>query len=85
MTPAVIHRVTTLDLNFQQRPWPFADERRADIDAHFAEPATHRAEIHQIWNYWFVPELYTYLRTSPEKVIRRDRVGLKRFLKENKT
>jgi 8-oxo-dGTP pyrophosphatase MutT (NUDIX family) len=36
MTPAVIHRVTTLDLCFRPRPWPFADERRADIDAHFA-------------------------------------------------
>ena len=32
----VIHRVTTLDLSFRPRPWPFADERRADIDAHFA-------------------------------------------------
>jgi 8-oxo-dGTP pyrophosphatase MutT (NUDIX family) len=32
----VIHRVTTLDLSFHPRPWPFADERRADIDAHFA-------------------------------------------------
>jgi 8-oxo-dGTP pyrophosphatase MutT (NUDIX family) len=32
----VIHRVTTLDLSLQPRPWPFAEERRADIDAHFA-------------------------------------------------
>jgi 8-oxo-dGTP pyrophosphatase MutT (NUDIX family) len=32
----VIHRVKTLDLSFHPRPWPFADERRADIDAHFA-------------------------------------------------
>jgi 8-oxo-dGTP pyrophosphatase MutT (NUDIX family) len=36
MTPPVIHRVTTLDLSFRPEPWPFADERRADIDAHFA-------------------------------------------------
>src|SRR5260370_24011376 len=55
-------------------PAKLAAEMREDIDAHFAEPAAHRAEIHQVWNYWFVPELYTYLRTSPEKVIRRDRV-----------
>jgi hypothetical protein len=47
---------------------------RRDIEAHFADPAAHRADIHQIWNYWFVPELYTYLRTSPEKIIRHDRV-----------
>src|SRR4029077_6658544 len=34
----------------------------------FAEPYGHRAETHQIWNYWHVPELYTYLRTSPDKI-----------------
>jgi 8-oxo-dGTP pyrophosphatase MutT (NUDIX family) len=49
MTPAlpVIHRVTTLDLSFQPRPWPFAEERRADIDAHFA---IKRREKPQLWN-----------------------------------
>jgi 8-oxo-dGTP pyrophosphatase MutT (NUDIX family) len=47
MTPAVIHRVTTLDLNFQQRPWLFADRRRADIDAHFAKRQRDKPEI---WN-----------------------------------
>ena len=36
MTLPVIHRVATLDLSLQPRPWPFAEERRADIDAHFA-------------------------------------------------
>jgi 8-oxo-dGTP pyrophosphatase MutT (NUDIX family) len=44
---AVIHRVATLDLTFQPRPWPFAGERRAEIDAHFA---LKRAEKPQIWN-----------------------------------
>jgi 8-oxo-dGTP pyrophosphatase MutT (NUDIX family) len=47
MTHPVIHRVTTLDLSFQPGPWPFADERRADIDAHFA---IKRAEKPKIWN-----------------------------------
>jgi len=49
MTPAlpVIHRVTTLDLSFRSRPWPFAEERRADIDAHFA---IKRREKPQLWN-----------------------------------
>jgi len=42
---------------------------RRDIDAHFANPHAHREDIHQVWNYWFVPELYTYLRTRPEKII----------------
>jgi 8-oxo-dGTP pyrophosphatase MutT (NUDIX family) len=47
MTPPVIHRVTALDLPFQPRPWPFAAERRIEIDAHFA---IKRAEKPQIWN-----------------------------------
>src|ERR1700694_965720 len=36
MTLPVIHRVTPLDQISRPQPWPFADERRADIDAHFA-------------------------------------------------
>jgi 8-oxo-dGTP pyrophosphatase MutT (NUDIX family) len=47
MTPPVIHRVTALDLAFQPRPWPFATERRAEIDVHFA---IKQAEKPQIWN-----------------------------------
>src|ERR1700730_14142861 len=47
MTAPVIHRVTTLDLRFRPAPWPFADERRADIDAHFARM---RSEKPHIWN-----------------------------------
>jgi hypothetical protein len=47
MTAPVIHRVTTLDLRLQPRPWPFADERRAEIDAHFA---LQKATKPQIWN-----------------------------------
>ncbi len=47
---------------------------RADIDAHFDRPAEHKPDTHQVWNYWFVPGSYTYLRTTPEKVIGRERV-----------
>ena len=42
---------------------------RRQINGHFAEPHRHTADRHQIWNYWHVPGLYTYLRTKPEKVI----------------
>jgi Rps23 Pro-64 3,4-dihydroxylase Tpa1-like proline 4-hydroxylase len=49
-----------------------ADAMRQDIDAHFANPDAHRSDTHQVWNYWSVPELYTYLRTDPDKVIRGD-------------
>jgi hypothetical protein len=37
MTDVVIHRVTTLDLKVEPWDWPFARERRADIDAHFEQ------------------------------------------------
>src|SRR6266851_1920796 len=47
MTLPVIHRVTTLDLNVRPRPWPFADERRAEIDAQFA---IKQREKPKIWN-----------------------------------
>lgn len=53
-------------------PSELAEAMRQDIDAHFAMPQAHLADTHQVWNYWYVPELYTYLRTSPEKIIRRE-------------
>jgi 2OG-Fe(II) oxygenase superfamily len=50
-------------------PLDIAEAMRSDIDAHFANPDAHRPDLHQVWNYWFVPDLYTYLRTSPERII----------------
>jgi hypothetical protein len=47
---------------------------RADIDAHFSRPSEHLPTTHQVWNYWFVPGSYTYLRTNPERIIARDKV-----------
>src|SRR5260370_21147420 len=46
MTLPVIHRVRKLELSFGPQPWPFADERRADIDAHFAVKQREKP----IWN-----------------------------------
>ncbi len=43
MTPPVIHRVTTLDLGFVPRPWPFADERRAEISSAFRASSSRRS------------------------------------------
>lgn len=42
---------------------------RAGIDAHFSNPHGHRADTHQIWNYWYVPDAYTYMRTLAPKLI----------------
>ncbi len=47
MTEPVIHRVTVLDLKVKQRPWAFAQERRGEIDAHFAKL---REQKPQVWN-----------------------------------
>lgn len=46
---------------------------RADIDAHFADSDRHGPD-QQIWNYWYVPDSYTYLRTSPEKIIAKAKI-----------
>lgn len=55
-------------------PLDAAEAMRLDLEAHFERSESHQPETHQVWNYWFVPGLYTYLRTNPEKLIRRDRV-----------
>lgn len=47
MTRPVFHRVTTLELNVQPWPWPFAQARRAGIEAHFAGKQRERP---QLWN-----------------------------------
>jgi 8-oxo-dGTP pyrophosphatase MutT (NUDIX family) len=47
MTPSEIHRVATLDLKVRPFAWPFAAERRGEIDAHFAEK---RREKPDLWN-----------------------------------
>src|SRR5580704_4472201 len=47
MTPPEIHRVATLDLKVGPFDWPFAAERRGEIDAHFAEK---RREKPELWN-----------------------------------
>jgi 8-oxo-dGTP pyrophosphatase MutT (NUDIX family) len=45
--PLAIHRVTQLDLKYRPWDWPFARERRAEIDAHFARA---QAEKPELWN-----------------------------------
>lgn len=45
--PLAIHRVTQLDLKCGAWTWPFAVERRTDIDAHFAHQ---QAAKPKLWN-----------------------------------
>src|SRR5215471_91259 len=39
--------IERLDLRFAPRPWPFADQRRVDIEAHFAKLKCKRPAL---WN-----------------------------------
>lgn len=55
-------------------PAGLAAAMRQAIDTHFSNPNAHRGETHQIWNYWFVPGLYTYLRTRADRVIDQEHV-----------
>jgi 8-oxo-dGTP pyrophosphatase MutT (NUDIX family) len=45
--PAVIHRVSSLDLAVEAWAWPFAQARRAEIDAYFADRQRERPTM---WN-----------------------------------
>lgn len=47
MNDIAIRRTERLDLAFAPRPWAFADERRAEIDRHFAEIQRQQPAI---WN-----------------------------------
>jgi hypothetical protein len=67
--------------------FPEAEALRAAFEEHFARPEQHRSETHHVWNYWYVPEQYTYLRTTPERLfpaelIRRFSSHLERFARE---
>lgn len=46
-TVPTIRHIGRLDLRFNNRPWPFADQRRADIEANFAALKRERPSI---WN-----------------------------------
>jgi 8-oxo-dGTP pyrophosphatase MutT (NUDIX family) len=45
--PLAIHRVAQLDLTYRAWSWPFAVERRSEIDAHFSAK---QAEKPKLWN-----------------------------------
>lgn len=47
MTPPIIHRVSSLELPVEKWSWPFAEARRAEILAHFAEL---QREKPKMWN-----------------------------------
>ncbi len=47
---------------------PLAQPMREQLERHFADPYQHGPE-RQVWNFWYVPGSYTYLRTDPNRVL----------------
>ena len=45
MSTCVIHRVTRLDMRVVDWRWPFAEDRRSEIDAHFAASRAEKPEL----------------------------------------
>jgi hypothetical protein len=50
-------------------PSTVAREMRATAETHSGNPYQHSMKTHANWDYWYVPGLYTYLRTDPETVL----------------
>ncbi len=50
-------------------PPTVALEMRATAEMHLGNPYQHSVKTHANWDYWYVPGLYTYLRTDPAKVL----------------
>ena len=46
-------------------PSTVALEMRATAEMYLGNPYQHSLKTHANWDYWYVPGLYTYLRTDP--------------------
>jgi hypothetical protein len=46
-----------------------AEQMRACYDEHFDKPFIRQGSSHQVWDYWHVANLYTYLRTDPKNIL----------------
>jgi hypothetical protein len=44
------------------------DLLRAAFDDFFARPHEVKAPSHQVWDFWYVPDQYTYFRTEPANI-----------------
>lgn len=47
--------------------YPEAERMRGVIDEHFTESIAGKKPFHErsLWNYWYIPQMYTYLRAEP--------------------
>jgi hypothetical protein len=51
-----------------QNFFPEGEAFRKLLTEHFANPYEQTNETHGVWNYWHVPEMYTYLKASPQRI-----------------
>ncbi|WP_147262783.1 hypothetical protein [Roseiarcus fermentans] len=55
--------------------WPRADQARAKFEDFMGNPKSHTfSGPHQCWDFWYMPNVYCYLRTDPAKVLGRELV-----------
>lgn len=54
--------------------FPSAAAMRSEFNAHFSDPYGRFGPSQQVWDYWYVPDMYTYLRTDPKRVFSPDLV-----------
>lgn len=57
-----------------------APSLRAEFEAHFSQPHQRFGSRQEIWDYWYVPDMYTYLRTDPGRLFSAQ--GVEGFLQE---
>jgi len=56
--------------------WPRADEARTRYERFMGDHQAHSFNSeHQCWDYWFLPDVYCYLRTDAAKVLGADLVN----------
>jgi hypothetical protein len=53
-------------------PAPTAARMRRQAEFHLGDAYGHSPATHSNWDYWYVPNQYTYLRTLPEQIIGRE-------------
>jgi hypothetical protein len=63
-------------------PWLVVDDffeegeaLRAAFEAYFADSDRKSGPSRQVWDYWYVPGLYTYLRTEPSRLLPAELLG----------
>jgi hypothetical protein len=56
-------------------PLEVAFKMRNGIDRHFRNQERHTAHEHQIWNYWHIPDMYTYMRTDPHRIFGQEEIA----------